>query len=114
MSITMGLTAVERRALKLRVEKNLAQLDPVLSMPIQNSQDLKDAIHAATQFAPGNMKVRVAIIRRAKELGLTAMIPDHWWGEPEPLDLSWMRIESWDLGRLAATLPEELIPEELV
>lgn len=49
--------------------------------PIRNRSDLAKAIKAvgrASGGEAGRAKVRRYIMRRARELGLTAMIPDSW------------------------------------
>lgn len=50
--------------------------------PIRNREDLSNAIRAVGRVRPNTeqarAKVRRFIIRRARELGLTSMIPDTW------------------------------------
>lgn len=49
--------------------------------PIRNRSDLSNAIHAvgrAKGGEAGRAKVRRYIMRRARELNLTSMIPDTW------------------------------------
>lgn len=49
--------------------------------PIRNRSDLQNAIRAvgrAKGGASGRAKVRRFIMRRARELGATGMIPDSW------------------------------------
>lgn len=49
--------------------------------PIRNREDLAKAIKAvgrASGGEEGRRKVRRFIMRRARELGLTSMIPDSW------------------------------------
>lgn len=49
--------------------------------PIRNREDLAKAIRAvgrASGGEEGRRKVRRFIIRRAREIGLTSMIPDSW------------------------------------
>lgn len=50
--------------------------------PIRNREDLANAIRAVGRVRPNTeqarARVRRFIIRRARELGLTSMIPDTW------------------------------------
>jgi hypothetical protein len=50
--------------------------------PIRNRSDLENAIRAVGRVRPNTeearAKVRRFIIRRARELGLTSLIPDTW------------------------------------
>lgn len=49
--------------------------------PIRNKQDLENAIHAvgrAKGGAAGRAAVKRFIIKRAKALGATSMLPDSW------------------------------------
>jgi uncharacterized protein (UPF0303 family) len=46
--------------------------------PIENRGDLQNAIHAVGRAKGDHALVRRFIIRRARALGLTSMIPDNW------------------------------------
>jgi hypothetical protein len=49
------------------------------SYPIRNEQDLKNAIHAYGRSTPKDRaKVRTHIRKRAKALGLAALVPEEW------------------------------------
>lgn len=65
-------TAAERRRL---AKQGKAMSDG--SFPIRNRSDLSDAIQLAGN-ASDPAKARRFIMRRARALGLTSMIPDTW------------------------------------
>lgn len=80
------------------------------SYPIENEQDLKNAIHAYGRSKPEDRaKVRAHIIKRAKELGLERLIPEGW-SEEKGL---WIDLESKDIQEaLDGELPfDEVEPE---
>lgn len=48
------------------------------SYPIADEEDLRKAIQAVGRGGASHNKIRAYIVRRAKALGKTDMIPDHW------------------------------------
>jgi hypothetical protein len=48
------------------------------SYPIQNKSDLRKAIKAVGRGGADHNKIRAHILKRAKALGLEAMVPDNW------------------------------------
>lgn len=48
------------------------------SYPIKDKEDLQNAIHAVGRGSADHDDIRRHIIKRAKALGLTSMIPDNW------------------------------------
>lgn len=70
-------SAAEMRAMlaKGQAMRN-AQGEP--SFPIADKADLQNAIHAVGRAGKDHDAVRAFIIKRAKALGATDMLPDSW------------------------------------
>lgn len=79
---TKTAAAGEKKEIPEKVRARLAEAGKALpdgSYPIRNTKDLEDAIKAFGR-AKNKAKVRAWIIRRAKELKATDMLPEDWPG----------------------------------
>lgn len=76
------LDAMEKRDFTTHQREHAAATGAALpdgSFPIENEQDLRNAIHAVGR-ASDEAKAKAHIIARAKALGLTHLLPDDWTG----------------------------------
>jgi hypothetical protein len=70
------LSAEERRQAAAR-----GQALPGGRFPIRNRADLENAIRAVGRAKGDHAMIRRFIMRRARALGLTELIPDNWAGD---------------------------------
>ena len=68
-----SFSAEERRSLAKQ-----GKAMPDGSYPIRNTADLKNAIHAVGRGGSSHNAIRKFIMRRARALGASNMIPDDW------------------------------------
>jgi hypothetical protein len=83
--VDLGRLFLEHKVFKTEERKKLSakgQAMPGGGFPIRNSQDLKNAIQAYGR-AKNKAAAKAWIIKRAKALGLTELLPEGWLEEAE-------------------------------
>lgn len=89
------------------------------SYPIGDKEDLENAIHAVGRGSGDHDAIRAYIIRRAKALGASDMIPDNWTsnGNNKAVDVEVTEVEKTtepETVKAAAVEPPATDPETLV